>query len=227
LRRDQDVRRHAQQQRGSRWCRVPLVRAEKVSGTSLEGREELKTLLQFMRAGDTSARRRASPRPKRTVATPARAGRGRSTSLPSGPSSPRAWAPPRPLRSSASAGRPCTGCLINWTKCQRRRPRRRRSSQRYATLRERAIAGPPSSTSLGLNPALSAMRAARPPRIGEQLLDQALVELKEKSYMTSPDLLRLAGYDTRPSVPPSHEHRKTRPTRRTNPCSSWPRVPAS
>jgi DNA invertase Pin-like site-specific DNA recombinase len=30
-----------------------IVRAEKVSGTSLEGREELKTLLQFMRAGDT------------------------------------------------------------------------------------------------------------------------------------------------------------------------------
>ncbi len=30
-----------------------VVRAEKVSGTSTEGREELKTLLQFLREGDT------------------------------------------------------------------------------------------------------------------------------------------------------------------------------
>jgi hypothetical protein len=30
------------------------------------------------------------------------------------------------------------------------------------------------------------------------------------------DLLRQAGYGTRPGAPPSYEHRKTRPTRRTN-----------
>jgi DNA invertase Pin-like site-specific DNA recombinase len=30
-----------------------IVRAEKVSGTSTEGRDELKTLLQFLREGDT------------------------------------------------------------------------------------------------------------------------------------------------------------------------------
>lgn len=47
---DQDV---SIQKAALRAAGCTIVRAEKVSGTSTEGREELNTVLQFLRAGDT------------------------------------------------------------------------------------------------------------------------------------------------------------------------------
>jgi DNA invertase Pin-like site-specific DNA recombinase len=47
---DQDLSIQEEALRAAGWT---MVRSEKVTGTSTEGRDELKTLVQFLREGDT------------------------------------------------------------------------------------------------------------------------------------------------------------------------------